>query len=218
MLQRLMLHETAPTSNNNPRAITTRVDVSSSNDAAFFSVSARSPSQCHAVWNTTAEMITDDPSRIDGATLRNEREHRQRDHEHEQLAQFDADVERKQRHAARCDPANCSSDASMNEKPKPCTSPNRPRQPTALQVRPNDVLHRHIQDRRRDQGFDQRREPVSRRYHAVGGGDQGDRVRDRERGDDADEPPVESAKRQDQTQQERADGRRRPECARTRIE
>ena len=64
------------------------------------------------------------------------------------------------------------------------------------------VLDRHVDDRRRDQRLDQRRKPLARGDEAEGGGEQRDRVGHRERGDDLEEIPAESAERDHDTQQE----------------
>src|SRR6478672_422987 len=56
--------------------------------------------------------------------------------------------------------------------------------PAPLHLRTDDVLERDIQNRNRDERFDERRKPQRVRTEAESGRDQGDRMRDREAGDD----------------------------------
>ena len=63
-----------------------------------------------------------------------------------------------------------------------------------------DVLERHVDDGQRDQDLDQGGEPENARRQTGGGGDQGDRVGDRERGDDEDQL-AELAERGDEADQ-----------------
>ena len=75
-------------------------------------------------------------------------------------------------------------------------------EPAPAQVRPQHVLERHVDDRRGDQYFDERRKPCALRHHAIGRGEEGDRMRQRERGDDAYQRPAHASKRQDEAKQE----------------
>ena len=119
---------------------------------------------------------------------------------------------------SRFEPANWSCDCSMAEKPKPCTSPNRP---LVAQRRCScgrstfSIAMKRIETR--DQHFDQRREPCARRRQAVGRGDQGDRVADGERRDDADQVAVEAPERKDQADAGTAGGPARAGRARIRT-
>ena len=61
--------------------------------------------------------------------------------------------------------------------------------PPPISPRTDDVLERHVDDRERNEHFDQRRKPKRIRRKAHRGGDERDRVRDGERGDDRDERP-----------------------------
>ena len=80
--------------------------------------------------------------------------------------------------------------ARANEKPKPCTMPKAKAMiQRRWTVAADDVLQRHVDDGDGDQRLDERREPERVRHEAEGGGDQRDRMRDREGGDDDDERP-----------------------------
>src|SRR5260370_19999083 len=75
--------------------------------------------------------------------------------------------------------------------------------PAALQAAAaGDVFERHVNDRNRDERFNQRRKPEKIRCEIVGGGNQRDRMRDGERGDDGNER-AETAKWDYQTQQKK---------------
>src|SRR6266852_826902 len=73
--------------------------------------------------------------------------------------------------------------------------------PAALQTAAaNNVFKRHVNDGSRDERFDQRRKPKKIRCEIVGRGNQRDRMRDGERGDDGNER-AKAAKRDHQAEQ-----------------
>src|SRR5260370_34770267 len=75
--------------------------------------------------------------------------------------------------------------------------------PAALQAAAaGDVFERHVNDRNRDERFDQRRKPQKIWCEVVGRGEQRDRMRDGERSDDGNER-AETAKWDYQTQQKK---------------
>ena len=72
--------------------------------------------------------------------------------------------------------------------------------PAPAELRRDDVLERHVDDRDGDERLDERREPQSVGREAVRRGNQRDRVRDRERCDDGDERS-QSTERDDEAEQ-----------------
>ena len=132
--------------------------------------------------------------------LEQEIEQRHEDHEHEKLAELDADIEREQRRQEMRS-GELQRVLEHEGEAEPVHEPEREGyDPARGRVRFHDVLERHVEDRHRDQRLDQRRKPQRLRRELVGGCDQRDRVRDRERGHDRDER-AEAAERDDEQEQ-----------------
>ena len=107
-------------------------------------------------------------------------QHRQ----HQQLAQLDPHVERQQRRE-QVRARELQGLAQGEREPEPVHQPEQERDgPPALHVGAEDVLDRHVHDRRGDERLDQRREPQGVGREVVGRGEQGHRVGDGEGGDD----------------------------------
>src|SRR5437660_10823657 len=130
-----------------------------------------------------------------------ELERRDQQNEHEKLAKLDADVEGKKRgeqvgagELQRL-PQGERETKSMYE------AEAEGHHPAALQAAAaNDVFKRHINDGNGNERFNHRRKPEKIWCEVVGGGDQRDRMRNGERGDDGNER-AETAKRDYKTKQ-----------------
>ena len=128
-------------------------------------------------------------------------DHRNGDRDHDELSQFHADVEREQ----GCEQVPARELQRLAERERKAEAVHEPEsereQPAFSRLRPDDVLERHVDDGERDEGLDERRKPERAGRDAESGGDERDRVRDREGSDDGDQAP-QRPQRDDETEEE----------------
>ena len=128
-----------------------------------------------------------------------ERGHEQ--HQYKQLPQLHADIERQQRRqdVGAGELQRVAQDEGKAESMHQAEEEGD--DPAPGRMFDHDILQRHINDRDRDQGFDQGREPPHIRSIAIGRGDQGNGMGHREGGDDGNQG-ANAAERNDQAEQE----------------
>src|ERR1700730_9791295 len=111
-----------------------------------------------------------------------ERRHQQQ--HHEQLPELYSDIERqKRREQMRACELKRLPEHERKTEPVHQAESERDH-PPALHIATDDVLERHVDNRHRDQRFDERRKPQSGGHESEGGGDQRDGVRDGKRSDE----------------------------------
>jgi len=101
----------------------------------------------------------DGPHPLGDDVAEQQAERRHHDHQHQQLAELDADVEREQRgEQVRAGELHRVLQAEREAEPVHEAEQERD-QPSAMRPLDGDVLQRHVDDRRGDERLDERRKP-----------------------------------------------------------
>ena len=129
------------------------------------------------------------------------RKRRKHDHQDEDLADFDADVEREQRNQQMGARELEVLLQAVREAEAVHQAEQASDQHAPFEVDAHDVLERHVDDRCGDRRLDEGREPCARRREIEGRAQQRERMRDREDGDDRQDLPP-AAQRNHQAKQE----------------